>query len=162
MTTNDRRRSERGASMVELALILPLFVLMVFGMIEAGWAFAQANDVRHGAREGARIAAVDATSDVATIGAAVCDRMDLSGKPATTVTLEAVAVNGDSEGGRNAEGRITVSLTYSSITGAIDSVFGGTTIASDIDFRLEQPASGNAAWWDDVGGAGGASTHTCS
>jgi Flp pilus assembly protein TadG len=49
-----RPRSQRGAALVELAVILPLFVLLIFGMIEAGWAFAQANDVRHGAREGRR------------------------------------------------------------------------------------------------------------
>ena len=32
-----RRGSELGASMVELAMVLPLFVLMVFGIMEASW-----------------------------------------------------------------------------------------------------------------------------
>jgi hypothetical protein len=147
--------------LVEFALVLPLFVLMLFGMIEAGWAFAQANDVRHGAREAARIAAVDATSSVDAIGGEVCNRMDLAGNPGASVTLEGVALNGDLEGGRNAEGRIVVSLTYSSITGAVEGFFGGTVLTSDIDFRLEQPAAGNAAWWDEVGGAGGSGSHDC-
>ena len=54
------RSQESGAALVEMAVILPLLVLLLFGVIEASWAFAQANDVRHGAREGARLAAVEA------------------------------------------------------------------------------------------------------
>jgi Flp pilus assembly protein TadG len=78
--TRRSTRSERGAALVEMAVVLPLFVLMIFGMIEAGWAFAQPNDVRHGAREGARMAAVNDLDDVATITSDVCGRMELSGR----------------------------------------------------------------------------------
>ena len=42
-----RRNSEKGASLVEFALILPLFLLLIFGMMEAAWAFAQTNDIHH-------------------------------------------------------------------------------------------------------------------
>ncbi len=40
------RASERGAALVEMAIILPLLVVLIFGGIEASWAFAQANDVQ--------------------------------------------------------------------------------------------------------------------
>ncbi|MGI9584504.1 MAG: TadE/TadG family type IV pilus assembly protein, partial [Acidimicrobiia bacterium] len=73
-----RQSRESGAALVEMAMVLPLVVLLLFGMIEASWAFAQANDVRHGTREGARLAAVD-YGDVAAIGTEVCDRMDIAG-----------------------------------------------------------------------------------
>jgi Flp pilus assembly protein TadG len=144
------KRPERGAALVEMAFVIPLFVLMIFGMIEAGWAFAQANDVRHGAREAARMAAVSDEDDVATIVAEVCDRMDLSGTPGTTITLTPVAVNTTGDGGRNAEAQVLVELDYSSLTGAIDFAFAGLVIRSDIDFRVEQPIKGNAAWWTDA------------
>jgi len=150
-------RKERGAALVEMAIVLPLFVLMVFGMIEASWAFAQANDVRHGAREGARLAAVGASpyQSVAELGAEICDRMDIAGGYAVTITFG--TPTGD--GSRGSEGQVSVSLSYTSITGALDQWFGGTTIDSSIDFVIESPISGSSTWWTDVGG--GSASHSC-
>jgi Flp pilus assembly protein TadG len=150
------KRPERGAALVEMALILPLFVLLLFGMIEASWAFAQANDVRHGAREGARLAAVgaDPFETVDQIGNEVCDRMDIAGNSAVVITFGAT----DGDGSRGSEGTITVSLTYASITGALDQWFGGKMIGSSIDFVVEAPIDGSSKWWTDVGnGVGGIS-----
>lgn len=143
------KNNERGAAIVEMAVILPLFLMMIFGMIEASWAFAQSNDVRHGAREGARLAAVAASpyESVTEIGAEVCGRMDLAGGSAVTVAF--ATPTGD--GTRGSEGTITVTLTYSSITGALDQWFGGKLIKSEVDFAVESPTSGSATWWDDVG-----------
>ena len=148
-------RREAGAALVEFAIILPLVVLLLFGIVEASWAFSQANDVRHGAREGARLAAVD-WGDVTAIGNEVCDRMDIGGS-IVTVTLGAATSPAES-GSRGSEGRITVEVTYQSITGFLDGWLGGKQITSDIDFNLEQPITGEAAWWN--AGAGG--TVTCS
>lgn len=145
-----RSRSQRGAALVEMAVVLPLFVVMLFGMVEAGWAFAQANDVRHGAREAARMAAVSDLDSVDTITSEVCDRMDLSGNPNTRITLTPVAANIDGNGGRNAEAQVLVELDYGSLTGMLDFAFGSLTIRSDIDFRVEQPINGDATWWTDA------------
>ncbi|MCL1593849.1 MAG: pilus assembly protein [Actinomycetia bacterium] len=147
-----KERSERGAALVEMAVILPVFLLMMFGMIEASWAFASANDVRHGAREGARLAAVGAApfESVDEIGAEVCSRMDIAGGSGVTVTF--ATPTGD--GSRGSEGTIIVSLNYSSLTGSLDSWFGGKVIDSDIDFVIESPITGASTWWDDVGGGG--------
>ncbi|MCZ7533296.1 MAG: pilus assembly protein [Acidimicrobiia bacterium] len=139
--------------MVEFAIILPLVVLLLFGIIESSWAFYQANDVRHGAREGARLAAVD-WGDVTTIADEVCDRMDIGGSN-VTVTLGA-ATDPPEAGNRGSEGRITVQLTYQSITGFLDTWLGGKQITSDVDFNLEQPTTGQASWWND--GSGGSAT----
>ena len=54
-----RRPRERGAVLVEFAIISPVLALLLFGVIEFGWAFSQNLDVRHGAREAARLAAVE-------------------------------------------------------------------------------------------------------
>jgi TadE-like protein len=51
--------SEGGAAMVELALILPLLLLMIFGMIDFGKAFNEWITQQHLASEGARLAAVN-------------------------------------------------------------------------------------------------------
>ena len=52
-------RSERGASVVEFAIVAPLLFLLLFGIIDFGWAFSQNLDVKPAAREGARLAAVN-------------------------------------------------------------------------------------------------------
>ena len=150
-----RQKGDTGAALVEFAIILPLVVLLLFGIIEASWAFSQASDVRHGAREGARLAAVD-WGDITAIGNEVCDRMDIGGS-IVTVTLGAATTPAEA-GTRGSEGRITVQVTYQSITGFLDAWLGGKEITSDIDFNLEQPTTGEASWWNS--GAGG--TVTCS
>ncbi|MBM4074830.1 MAG: pilus assembly protein, partial [Planctomycetes bacterium] len=66
---NQRRR---GAAMVEMALVLPLFLMLVLGIIEFGRAMMIANLVTNAAREGARTAVLDGstnasvTSDIQT------------------------------------------------------------------------------------------------
>ncbi|MGQ0833075.1 MAG: TadE/TadG family type IV pilus assembly protein, partial [Microthrixaceae bacterium] len=41
-----RGKRDRGAALVEFAIIMPIFFLLVFGIIEFGWAFFQLLDVR--------------------------------------------------------------------------------------------------------------------
>ncbi len=139
-----RTRDESGATLVEFAVTLPLLVLLVLGIIEFGWAFAQVNDVRHGAREAARLAAVDHTGGVSTIGAETCDRMDIGGSPPITVRIERVT---GSDGVRGDTGKVVVSQTYSTLTGFFDGLLAGTIIDSDIEFRLERPVESPGAAW---------------
>jgi Flp pilus assembly pilin Flp len=52
------RRDQEGAAAVEFALLLPLLVLLLFGMIEFGFAFNTRIQATNAAREGARRAVV--------------------------------------------------------------------------------------------------------
>ena len=56
-----RARGQRGAVAVEFALIFPILVLLVLGIIEFGTGFHAWDATQNGAREGARLAAVDAS-----------------------------------------------------------------------------------------------------
>ena len=87
--------AKRGANLVEFAILAPLLVMLLFGIIEFAWIFAQNLYVRHGAREGARLAAVNFPAGVNNGGARTaanrpalvnetCGRMDL----ATGATVE--------------------------------------------------------------------------
>jgi hypothetical protein len=49
---------EKGASAVEFAIILPVLIMIVFGIFEFGFAFNKYILLTHAAREGARLAAV--------------------------------------------------------------------------------------------------------
>jgi len=53
--------NKKGATLVETAIILPLLVLIVFGICEFGWAMYVNNTLNNAAREGARRAAVTPT-----------------------------------------------------------------------------------------------------
>jgi Flp pilus assembly protein TadG len=146
-----RRNREKGASLVEFALILPLFLFLIFGMMEAAWAFAQTNDIHHAVREGARLAAVNhdpddnpATNDVL---ADMCDRMGMVAGSAPTVTLSATDSNTDGFIGRGDTGTSTVRVNYQSLTGFLDPIFGSLVLSSDADFRLEQSLEAPSAAW---------------
>ncbi|MFU8891665.1 MAG: TadE/TadG family type IV pilus assembly protein [Anaerosomatales bacterium] len=56
-------RSSDGASALEFALVAPVLLALLFGMIEFGFAFQAQLAVTHAAREGVRMAAVRAESD---------------------------------------------------------------------------------------------------
>ena len=51
--------SDDGASAVEFALILPLLLVLVFGIIDYGWWFGETLGLRSGVREAARLSAVN-------------------------------------------------------------------------------------------------------
>ncbi|MDD2433344.1 MAG: TadE/TadG family type IV pilus assembly protein [Clostridia bacterium] len=61
------RREGKGQALVEMALLLPLLLLLLFGIIEFGRVMSASFIVTHGAREGARYGAVGATdSEIVT------------------------------------------------------------------------------------------------
>jgi Flp pilus assembly protein TadG len=62
-------RDERGASAVEFALIVPLLVLLVFGIVEFGRGFQVQGTLSAAAREGVRMMALQ--NDPAAARAAV-------------------------------------------------------------------------------------------
>lgn len=127
------KRNERGASIVEFAVVVPLFVLLVFGIIEAGWFFAQQVEVRNAVREGARIAVVDYGSAAATI-AETCSRAALSGSNGT-VTIALSASDTYDLGADSVS--VTMSKNYESLTGFI--TFFNRPITSTAEMRTERP-----------------------
>ena len=58
--------SERGAELIEFALVLPLLLLIILGIVDFGFMFQRFEVVTNAAREGARIAVLPgyATADV--------------------------------------------------------------------------------------------------
>lgn len=127
-----RRNKEKGAALVEMAFLMPLLVMLLFGIIEFGWAFSQFQDLRHGAREAARLAAVDTDTD-ANMAATVCGLMEVS----TGQTI-VFGLSGGTEIGDIAE--VTVSAPLAELTNLMG-IFLPSTLTSDVEFRLEQPAT---------------------
>ena len=57
----ERRPSNRGAIIVEMAIIVPFLVSVVCGVVDFGFAFHDWIAVRQGARDGLRVAIADVT-----------------------------------------------------------------------------------------------------
>jgi hypothetical protein len=78
---------ETGAALVEFAIITPLLLLLVFGIIEFGRAYNAQNTLTHAAREGAREYAI--TQDPIAGEAAAKDAATSLKSADITVTLSA-------------------------------------------------------------------------
>ena len=77
------RREERGAAAVEFALVVPLLLLILFGIISYGYLLSFRQALSQGAAEGARAAAVStmttSTARSAAALGALNDALDLYG-----------------------------------------------------------------------------------
>lgn len=58
-----QRRLQRGLAAVELALLLPLLMLVLFGAIEYGWMFLKNQQLADAARSGARVAVIEGATN---------------------------------------------------------------------------------------------------
>lgn len=69
---------DEGASAVEFALVLPILLMLVFGVIDYGWWFGETLGLRSGVREAARLGAVNevvpATSSADAVKAVMLQR----------------------------------------------------------------------------------------
>ncbi len=73
------RRDDRGQATVELALILPVLIVLAMVIVEVGTVARTAVLVQHAAREGVRVAAVGGSSrrvEDAVIGSAGLNPLD--------------------------------------------------------------------------------------
>lgn len=76
----------RGQAMVEFALVIPIFLLMIFGILDLGRAVYAYSTLNNAAREGARVALVDQTlSHIQTIASGHAVGLGIA---ATDVTVD--------------------------------------------------------------------------
>lgn len=99
----------RGAALVELALTLPVLLVLVMGIIEMASLFQQFQVVQHAAREGARLAAVGESPEEVT--AAVLNLLSLRSFAGTpTIQVEEVTLSS------YVESKVSVSVPLRTVT----------------------------------------------
>jgi Flp pilus assembly protein TadG len=104
-------RGQDGASMVEFAIVLPLLLLLIYGIISFGAQFLVLQTIKQAASDGARAAIAGTTppSEVALATAQVsADLSYLSTPPVPVVNTAAPCPNAPPSSG----GCISVSVTY--------------------------------------------------
>lgn len=134
---------ERGAEIVELAIVATLLFAVLLAIIDFGYAFGQNLDVKNGAREGARLAAVSADSNtsastncsdiVSAIKTRMSDTTSSNVKVYMTYSGSGLVANADTL-------TVTVSYPRSSLTGFTTALIGGY-MHSTVTMRLEQDAN---------------------
>lgn len=96
LTLRRRARSQRGAELIELALILPLLLFLIGGIVDFGLLFQAFQVVNSAAREGARLAILPGytETDVQNRVAAYVTAAGLAATPVTTRSVVAIANGG--------------------------------------------------------------------
>lgn len=134
--------SERGAVLVEMALVAPVLILLLLGIVDFGWAFSENLDVRHGAREASRLVAVNyrpnpnaGTAQADDIIAEVCQRID--GGTGTTITLQIPSGQPGAVGSVGQYATVTVARPAASLSGLFGPVLNGKSLSSSVETRIE-------------------------
>jgi Flp pilus assembly protein TadG len=112
---------DRGVAAVEFALLLPMLLLLVFGIIDFGRALNAQITLTQAAREGARLASVGSTNVVAGTKAAATglNPVTVAVTPSPTCPLNAGP-------GVNAVVKASITFTFVTPVAAISHLFGGT------------------------------------
>ncbi len=78
----------RAAAVVEFAVVLPLLLTILFGIIEYGWVFMVRQTLQTAAREGCRLAVLQTSTDPYTnVSDRISDVMSPTGLTSYTVTM---------------------------------------------------------------------------
>ncbi|WP_027108045.1 TadE/TadG family type IV pilus assembly protein [Lacticigenium naphthae] len=123
------KKEESGQSMVEFALILPILLLLIVGIMEFSWLFHQQTQVTAAAREGARTRVVMMAENVSKekVDTAVANSLPSS------VSDPTITIKYNEE-----EATVYVEVEASSLTGLFDVMDDLYTLSASATMRLEE------------------------
>jgi Flp pilus assembly protein TadG len=134
------RTRDRGAAAVEFALLLPLLVAMLMGMIDFGLAVNAQAIVANASREGARAASFNADAN-ATKTVVLNASSTLLGAPPTVTmsctTIDGAAISSCSSAVAGNVVKVTVTYRYNWISPGILGLPGYSDITSVSQMRIE-------------------------
>lgn len=140
-----RIRSERGAELVEFALVFPLLLLVTLGIVDFGLLFQRYEVLTNAAREGARVSVLPGYNS-ADVVARVNQYLQATSLSSVTVNTAVGAVQ-TLPAGPSCIRVIPVTVSYThqyTFLGGIMSYFGATltskTLSATSSMRTETPA----------------------
>ena len=138
-----RHRADEGAALVEFALVLPFFILLLMAMIDFGLVFGGYTSLRNGVQAGARLASVDNYDTGDCSGTAqqemVCAIAARVGSNVAGTTNLGVKIGVDIGGGAvgTDDAVICEQVNLKSSTGILGFILNGKTMTSESRVRLE-------------------------
>ncbi|MCA1572393.1 MAG: pilus assembly protein [Chloroflexi bacterium] len=127
-------RALPGQSLVEFALILPILLLMLMGILDLGRAVAAHNSVANAARSAARMAIVDQNEDVVEQAA----EDEAFGLTPLTVDFDPNVNSDDPCNIHVCMVRVEVSYDYVAATPLIGNIVGSFTVTSETQLAIER------------------------
>lgn len=130
-------KREDGQAMVEFALILPIFLLILCGIIDFGWLFYNQLSLNNACREGARYAVVNTAEDANT--QAIINHIENStttvfANDGVDIEITYTAPNDPTSG----DIRVTLEAEISFFTPVLSTVMGKEkTITSTVIMKVE-------------------------
>ncbi len=112
MARRPSRRDRRGAALVEFAVVVPVFFLVVWGILEFSRVMMAETNLAHAAHVGARAAALDG-AQVSDVTSAVNGCLSSAGLPTVTPT---VTPNPPSNAVAGQNVTVTLTLPFSQIS----------------------------------------------
>jgi Flp pilus assembly protein TadG len=140
-------RRERGAALVEFAIVFPLLFLLVSGMIDFGMLFVNLNSARQGVREGARQGVVANFGGSSTCTLTGAGSLDLETKELMCLTKARIGLTAADTRvkvafvGTNSVGNsLLVCAQYprTSMTGVFAPLLNGSVMTSKVEMRIEK------------------------
>jgi Flp pilus assembly protein TadG len=128
------RRNRRGAAAVEFAVILPVFILLIFGMIEYGRMVMVQQVLTNASREGARRAVLD--------GSTAAEVQEVVQEYLASGSISGANVNVDppnpSSAGSGDPVTVTVSVPFNEVSWLPSPMYlGGRTLTASTVMRRE-------------------------
>ena len=123
--TRRRRSAGFAQSLVEFALVTPIFLALLIGVVDSGRLAYEYNKLNHAVQEGGRVAALPGTVNVAAVQSAVTSKaapMSVSG-----ITV-AVNEGGTAYTSRKTGDKVAVSANHAFVP-IVSSVFGTGSIS---------------------------------
>ena len=128
---------QAGQSLIEVALALPVLLILLLGIADGARAYYYAGIVANGAREGANYAARHATATVAQVTQRACDATGMAafGSSCAGLTVTCESSNGDAT--------VHVTYSFSLITASVaEAAFKINPIAIRADARFPVMTTG--------------------
>ena len=157
-STSQSQHPRRGAAIVEFAIIAPVFLTLVIGLMEAGQALRAANIMAAAVREGGRLAAMDWNGFVPEgwtpnekVISDVRNFLNASGLPGNTATILLVSAEGadageefvlTDPGNTYRLFRVSVQIPYADISTFPSTFMAGQTLTSELTFRAVRSHAG--------------------
>lgn len=133
------RKNQKGAALLEFALVLPILLLLVFGIIEFGLLFYNKQVITNASREGARAGIVNGVAEgaIKTIVVDYCkDSVDKSSKvlslkgkiPISETEIKVDTIDDDLS--------VNVTFNYPLLLSSIIGI-GNVTVSAQTTMRIE-------------------------